>query len=107
VETEIKILIVDHKNGIMIRVTDNGIGISRNSVDKVFDMFYKASLLSKGRGLGLYLVKNSVEKLEGEVNLSSEEGVGTMVQVILPSLALSPKLPVQVSKHTFLSKKPG
>jgi ligand-binding sensor domain-containing protein/signal transduction histidine kinase len=106
-ETEIKILIVDHKNGIMIRVTDNGIGISRNSVDKVFDMFYKASLLSKGRGLGLYLVKNSVEKLEGEVNLSSEEGVGTMVQVILPSLALSPKLPVQVSKHTFLSKKPG
>ncbi|MBK7650565.1 MAG: ATP-binding protein [Flammeovirgaceae bacterium] len=48
--------------------TDNGIGISEESLSKIFEMFYRASEQSEGSGLGLYIVKNAVEKLGGQMN---------------------------------------
>jgi signal transduction histidine kinase len=69
-----------------IEVKDNGIGIEQKEQEKVFDMFYRVSNKSIGSGLGLYIVKETVEKLGGVIGLSSEPGVGTVVQITVPNL---------------------
>ena len=55
-------------------ISDNGIGIRTDKVDKVFDMFLRATETSKGTGLGLYIVKTSVQKLQGSIEVNSIEG---------------------------------
>ncbi|GAL85831.1 sensor histidine kinase [Sporocytophaga myxococcoides] len=82
----IRITIADHKKGILITFEDNGIGIEREFQAKVFDMFFRATDYSKGSGLGLYLVKNAVEKVNGTIDLKSEAGKGTTFFVYLPNL---------------------
>jgi signal transduction histidine kinase len=71
-------------NGLAISINDNGIGIEREHQPRIFDMFYRASERSKGSGLGLYLVKESVKKLDGSIYLRSKAGVGTTFTVMLP-----------------------
>lgn len=68
-------------NRNQLRVSDNGIGISRESISKVFDMFYRGTEMSKGSGLGLYIVKTFAEKLNGKVEITSEPRLGTSVTV--------------------------
>lgn len=70
--------------GLAISVNDNGIGIGHEHQPRIFDMFYRASERSKGSGLGLYLVKESVKKLEGSIYLRSKPGEGTTFTVMLP-----------------------
>ncbi|MFN5550258.1 MAG: sensor histidine kinase [Bacteroidota bacterium] len=67
-----------------IKVTDNGIGIDQQHQQKIFEMFYKGTELSKGSGLGLYMVKETVAKLGGSILLRSELGVGSEFTVKLP-----------------------
>jgi len=68
-----------------ITVKDNGIGISKENQQKIFEMFYRVSDNSVGSGLGLYLVKEIVDKLEGKINIESELGKGTAFSVNLPN----------------------
>ncbi|WP_176956198.1 two-component regulator propeller domain-containing protein [Catalinimonas alkaloidigena] len=72
------------KGGVDIRVEDNGMGIDPSQVDKVFEMFYRASTVSTGSGIGLYIVKESVEKLRGTVYVASQLDVGTTFHIWLP-----------------------
>ena len=60
----VKIDTSDTETDIVIR--DNGVGISKELHNKIFDMFYRISEDSVGSGLGLYLVKEAVTKLEGQ-----------------------------------------
>jgi signal transduction histidine kinase len=69
-----------------ICIDDNGIGIPAQSVAKVFEMFYRAADGYAGTGLGLYIVKKSVEKLKGSITLESIEKRSTSVKIILPNL---------------------
>jgi signal transduction histidine kinase len=70
--------------GYKLSVCDNGIGIETEHQSKIFDMFYRASEQSKGSGLGLYIVKETIEKLSGSIQLYSKPGLGTTFTVILP-----------------------
>ena len=70
-----------------IRISDNGEGIPSNELPKIFDMFYRGSESSQGSGLGLYIVKNAVNKLSGHIYVTSEEGMGTTFTVELPNEA--------------------
>lgn len=72
------------KEGVVIRVEDNGEGIDEIHHDKIFTMFYRASSQSRGSGLGLYLVKEAVEKLKGTLEVKSKRGVGSTFIVTLP-----------------------
>ncbi|MEQ9413916.1 MAG: HAMP domain-containing sensor histidine kinase, partial [Cyclobacteriaceae bacterium] len=67
-----------------ISIKDNGIGIFPNYVDKVFDMFYRASDKSNGAGLGLYVVKETISKLGGKISIDSEVETGTTVEIDIP-----------------------
>ena len=79
----IKIDTSDTETGIIIK--DNGIGISAESQAKVFDMFYRVSEASLGSGLGLYIVKEAVEKLHGEIKLESTPGTGSTFKISIPN----------------------
>jgi PAS domain S-box-containing protein len=69
-----------------IVVADNGQGIQEVHIEKIFNMFYRASEEEAGSGLGLYLVKETVEALEGNVNVTSNVGRGATFTVTLPNL---------------------
>lgn len=66
---------------IEVQISDTGIGIAKDKLDKIFDRFYRAYPSYqgeyKGYGIGLYLVKKTVELLRGEIKVSSEEGKGS------------------------------
>lgn len=72
----------DHAN---VRVEDNGIGIGEEAQSQIFDMFYRATNKAEGSGIGLYIVKNAVEKLGGTVQLESTLDKGTIFDIILPN----------------------
>jgi signal transduction histidine kinase len=81
----LNVIITDSTEGVKIEVIDNGIGIPPAIQDKIFDMFYRGSDGSQGSGLGLYLVKNGVQRLGGMIDLKSEPGKGTVFTIYLPN----------------------
>ena len=70
---------------VVIRVSDNGIGIREIHLDKIFNMFYRASENSKGSGLGLYIAKETVFKLGGTIQVQSEFGQFTSFDIVIPN----------------------
>lgn len=84
---QIKIQIKGHvsdDHGV-IEVIDNGIGIKDTDQQKVFNMFFKNLNSNNGSGLGLFIVKKIIDKLDGIVELQSELGVGTKVTLRVPN----------------------
>ncbi|MCR6639085.1 MAG: sensor histidine kinase [Sporocytophaga sp.] len=65
--------------------TDNGLGIAPEYHTKIFEMFCKANENSNGTGLGLYIVKIALEKLNGKITLLSELGKGSCFSVVIPN----------------------
>ncbi len=83
--TEIGIKInVDHLRAEIV-FADNGIGIDEHNLAKVFEMFYRATEQSDGSGIGLYIVKNAVDKLSGQISVASRLMQGTRFSIILPN----------------------
>jgi signal transduction histidine kinase len=64
-------------------VKDNGAGIPQEFFPKIFDMFFRGSEASRGNGLGLYVVKKALERLEGKVDITSEVGQYTAFHMVL------------------------
>lgn len=91
VKSRLGIRITRKKAAVEIEFKDNGIGIKPEHKAKIFNMFYRATERSQGSGLGMYIVKQAVEKLNGEITLTSEYGEGTTIHIILPlSLKVKP-----------------
>lgn len=82
---EINLQIVIAHDQASISFSDNGIGIEPHNQEKIFNMFYRASEQSDGSGIGLYIVKNAVDKLGGEVQVASTPGEGTAFVIKLPN----------------------
>jgi signal transduction histidine kinase len=68
-----------------IAVSDNGQGIDETHQARIFDMFFRASERTKGSGLGLYILKRAVERLNGTIALKSELHKGSTFTVTLPA----------------------
>jgi PAS domain S-box-containing protein len=73
-----------------IQFADNGIGIEEQHQEKIFDLFFRATAQSQGTGLGLFIVRDTVQKLKGEIEVESEPGKGTTFIVRLPNQILQP-----------------
>jgi PAS domain S-box-containing protein len=82
---EIKINIIVDSQKADIIFADNGIGIEEENLNKIFEMFYRATEQSDGSGIGLYIVKNAVEKLGGTISVESTFGYGTTFKLSLPN----------------------
>lgn len=78
----------EHASSIRIEVSDTGIGIPSNQVEKIFDRFVQVdpsiSRKHSGTGLGLSLVKKTMESMGGAVSVKSEEGQGSTFSVTFP-----------------------
>ena len=74
----------DEKHEHIIVIEDNGIGIKKEFLAKIFDMFFVTNNDNKGSGLGLYLVKEAVDYLKGTIKVKSEFNVGTQFIITLP-----------------------
>jgi signal transduction histidine kinase len=78
---------INNRN-LEITIADNGIGIRKDDVKKIFDKFYRVSTGNrhdvKGFGLGLAYVKKIVTELNGEISVESEFNHGTKFIIILP-----------------------
>ena len=83
-EPFVKIEIRSIENELVILVSDNGHGISVEHHSRIFDMFYRATEHATGSGLGLYILKRSVDKLSGSIEVLSEPGNGSTFKVTLP-----------------------
>ncbi|MCU0448526.1 MAG: PAS domain-containing sensor histidine kinase [Bernardetiaceae bacterium] len=71
----------------ILKVADNGIGIPEVHLPLIFDMFYRAEpSYSEGTGLGLYMAKEAVARLQGSIRVESEAGRGATFVIGLPNL---------------------
>ncbi len=72
-------------NEANITIKDNGIGISEEHQPNIFKMFFRATHEDSGSGIGLYIVKEALNKLDGDINLESTLGEGTTFQIKIPN----------------------
>lgn len=85
-EKRIEISITADKEKLDFKVSDNGIGISPEHIPHIFKIFYRADKQSQGAGIGLYVVKEVVDKLKGEIKVTSNLETGSSFEVIIPNL---------------------
>jgi len=71
-------------DGLCLKVSDNGAGIPATYISRIFNMYYRASELSKGCGLGLYVVRSAVDKFKGTIEVESTAGKFTEFTIQLP-----------------------
>jgi len=85
---DIEVITSDNAGGISIRVSDHGMGMSKDVVHRIFDKFYRRTSGNihniKGFGLGLSYVKAIIDAFGGKINVSSEQGKGSTFEIILP-----------------------
>jgi signal transduction histidine kinase len=76
--------ILDQPKKVVLEVSDNGPGIAKGIQDKIYDMFYRGNMHVPGSGLGLFIVKQALEKLHATIELNSDELSGTTFSVFIP-----------------------
>ena len=99
-EAKLDICLEKRSRSLLLRLEDNGEGIRETSKEKVFDIFFRDSNKSEGGGLGLYIVKESLKKLKGSVQLESEEGKYTRFFMTIPEV-----VPLKKGYDKVLSEK--
>lgn len=80
----VKVRILQEDQNIVLEVEDNGLGIPVEHQQKIFEMFYRATEKANGSGLGLYILKRSVDRLNGTISINSHVGIGSIFTVKLP-----------------------
>jgi len=81
---KVDILISEHLATLAIQ--DNGKGIESDHLPNIYKMFYRATDDGAGSGLGLYIVKEAIDKLNGQIQIESEVGKGTLVKLAIPEI---------------------
>jgi len=84
VPPKVNIRITKNDDMLQIEVEDNGVGIKEEYQQRIFEMFFRANDKIQGSGLGLYILKNAVNKLKGNVEFTSEINQGSTFSVLIP-----------------------
>lgn len=87
-DTEININLYRNNRSVKFAIKDQGIGISKEEIDKIFDPFHRGRNVfnTQGTGFGLTIVKKATESLNGEIKVETIENFGSTFYVILPDL---------------------
>ena len=84
----IEVSTFNHQDKVVVSIKDNGIGIEKKNVRKIFDRFFRVHTGDvhdvKGFGLGLYYVKKVIADHHGRINVTSEENTGTTFAITFP-----------------------
>ncbi|MBX7052890.1 MAG: hybrid sensor histidine kinase/response regulator [Flavobacteriales bacterium] len=83
----VDVSVVQNKEKAVVRVTDNGIGISPQVLPTIFEMLFSNSDKNVGSGVGLYIAKKATKKLGGTISASSEQGKGSRFTFEIPNKA--------------------
>jgi len=102
-ESKINIDLTITENQINLIISDNGKGIKIEYLRRIFEMFFRASEDSYGSGLGLYITKQVIERLNGSIVVSSEYGKGTTFAIMLPNM--SQEYQSQIEAHMLESNQ--
>jgi two-component system, sensor histidine kinase and response regulator len=72
----------------VIEIEDNGIGIVEEHLNNIFKMFFRSTSHVNGLGIGLYIVKEALSRLGGDISVVSTYGVGTLFRIVIPNLTV-------------------
>jgi len=75
----------EHK--VQIEIEDNGIGIVEEHLNNIFKMFFRSTSHVNGLGIGLYIVKEALARIGGDISVISTYNVGTIFRIMIPNLA--------------------
>ena len=84
---KIDVVVKTNADDLHIVISDNGIGINNIFLDNIFDLFFRTedALNAEGTGIGLYLVKETLTKIGGKVEVESQLMKGTSFHVVIPN----------------------
>jgi PAS domain S-box-containing protein len=82
----IDIKVITSSKGVSIEISDNGTGIPHTHLAKIFDMFYRVSNKVMGTGIGLFVIKEIITKLNGKIEVESQENIGTTFKIFIPHM---------------------
>jgi signal transduction histidine kinase len=71
---------------VILKISDNGTGIQNDQLPKIYQMFYRGTVLSEGAGLGLYITREMIRKLNGDITINSTFGKRTDVTLTIPNM---------------------
>ncbi|MDX5346444.1 MAG: PAS domain-containing protein, partial [Hymenobacteraceae bacterium] len=80
-QVQIKLSTHDTPEYVVLSVQDNGLGLKKGQLQKLFSMFTRLHSHVEGSGIGLYMIKRMVENMEGKIEVDSELGEGTTFKV--------------------------
>lgn len=75
---------IANKEALLV-IEDNGIGINQAYLKDIYKMFFRATTQNSGSGIGLYIVKEAIDKIDGTIEVQSEEDKGTKFTIRIPS----------------------
>nr|WP_121273376.1 hybrid sensor histidine kinase/response regulator [Pedobacter schmidteae] len=85
VNKKVNINIEVKREQVEISITDNGMGILNEHLEKIFTQFFK-SKVNHGSGLGLFIVKEALDKINGKIAVSSDPAEGTTFKITIPNV---------------------
>lgn len=82
----VKIKVNTDNNKAVIEIEDNGIGILEEHLNNIFKMFFRSVTHINGNGIGLYIVKEALNRIGGDISVHSVHGEGTVFRIVIPNL---------------------
>jgi signal transduction histidine kinase len=80
-DATVKISVERHNGTLQIMVRDNGSGIDIEIADKIFNMFFRGTQRSNGAGLGLYIAKEAIKRLQGEIQVTTDDDTTFIISI--------------------------
>lgn len=106
-EKKIKVAISNiAKKEIYISITDNGVGIKDDVIERIFDPFFTTKPVNKGTGIGLSLVHTTVTEMKGNITVDSQVGKGTTFKITIPLSETETETSQSVSNPKVSQEKP-